>query len=211
MDKRDITPDVAARLIASQFPQWADLPVRPVELNGWDNTTFRVGDELSIRLPIHDAYVPQLEKEHRWLPILAGQLPLPIPEPVVRGEPGDEFPRPWSIYRWIRGDTASVDRIANLTTFATDLGAFLAALQAIDATDGPAAGRHSFFRGGSLDSYDAQSREAIGLLEHEIDATAATEVWQAALASTWQRPPMWVHGDVTASNLLVADGRLAAK
>ncbi len=210
MDKRDITPAVAARLVASQFPQWAGLPVRPVKLNGWDNTTFRLGDEFSVRLPIHDAYVPQVEKEHRWLPILARHLPLPIPEPVAMGEPGDGFPRPWSIYRWIGGDTARVDRIASLTTFAADLAGFLTALYAIDASGGPPAGAHSFFRGGALDTYDIQSREAIRLLESELDADAATEVWEAALASTWDRSPVWVHGDVTASNLLVAEGTLRA-
>ncbi len=210
MDKRDITPAVAARLVASQFPQWASLPVKPVKLNGWDNTTFRLGDEFSVRLPIHDAYVPQVEKEHRWLPILARHLPLPIPEPVAMGEPGDGFPRPWSIYRWIGGDTARVDRIASLTTFAADLAGFLTALYAIDASGGPPAGAHSFFRGGPLDSYDAQSREAIRLLERELDADAATEVWEAALSSTWDRPPVWVHGDVAASNLLLAEGTLRA-
>ncbi len=210
MNKRDITPAVAARLVASQYPEWAGLPIRPVRLDGWDNTTFRLGDELSVRLPSHDRYVPQVEKEHRWLPILARHLPLPIPEPVAKGGPGDGFPRPWSIYRWIPGDTASVDRIASLNAFAADLAVFLAAMQAIDASDGPPAGRHSFFRGGPLDTYDAQSRDAIRLLERELDADAATEVWEAALSSTWDRRPVWVHGDVAASNLLVADGTLRA-
>ncbi len=210
MDKRDITPAVAARLVASQFPQWAGLAVRPVKLNGWDNTTFRLGDELSIRLPSHDRYVPQVEKEQRWLPILARQLPMPIPEPVAVGEPGDGFPLPWSIYRWIAGDTARVERITSLTVFAADLAGFLTALYAIDASGGPPAGPHSFFRGGPLDTYDSQSREAIHLLESELDADAATEVWEAALASRWDRPPVWVHGDVSASNLLVAEGALRA-
>lgn len=210
MDKRDITPAVAARLIASQFPQWAGLPVSPVALDGWDNTTFRLGDEFSVRLPSHDRYVPQVEKEHRWLPILARQLPLPIPEPVAMGEPDNGFPRPWSVYRWISGDTACVDRIASLTAFAADLAGFLAALYAIEASAGPPAGRHSFFRGGPLATYDAQSREAIHLLESELDADTATEVWEAGLASTWERSPVWVHGDVAASNLLVAEGTLRA-
>src|SRR5207342_3970378 len=69
MEKEDITADVAARLVALQFPQWADLPVVPVALDGWDNTTFRLGDELLVRLPSGDAYVAQVDKEHRWLPI----------------------------------------------------------------------------------------------------------------------------------------------
>jgi aminoglycoside phosphotransferase (APT) family kinase protein len=210
VQKRDITPGVAARLVAAQFPQWADLAVVPVALNGWDNTTFRLGDELSVRLPSADAYVPQIEKEHRWLPVLARELPLPIPEPVALGEPGVGFPRAWSIYRWIDGDPASVAPIEGIAGFAADLAGFLAALYAVDASDGPPAGAHSFFRGGPLNTYDAQSRESIERLADEIDTKAATEVWDAALASTWDHSPVWVHGDVVESNLLVAEGRLRA-
>jgi aminoglycoside phosphotransferase (APT) family kinase protein len=210
VQKRDITPEVAARLVAAQFPQWADLPVVPVALNGWDNTTFKLGDELSVRLPSADAYVPQIEKEHRWLPVLAAQLPIPIPEPVALGQPDDGFPRPWSIYRWIEGNPANVGRLADLAGFAADLADFLSALYAIDASGGPPAGAHSFFRGGPLNTYDAQTRESIEWLADEIDSEAATEVWDAALASTWDRSPVWVHGDVVESNLLVAEGRLRA-
>jgi aminoglycoside phosphotransferase (APT) family kinase protein len=210
VEKRDITPAVAARLVATQFPQWADLPVVPVALDGWDNTTFRLGDELAVRLPSADAYVAQVEKEHRWLPVLAAHLPLPIPEPVAMGRPGDGFSRPWSIYRWIAGEHTRVDRIANLSVFAADLAEFLAALYAIDATGGPTPGSHNFFRGGPVDTYDAQSRESIRRLADEIDPEAATDVWDAALASTWHRAPVWVHGDVTGSNLLLEEGALRA-
>jgi len=208
--KPDITPEVAARLVAAQFPEWADLPVAPVSLDGRDNTTFRLGGELSVRLPSADAYVAQVEKEHRWLPVLARQLPLPIPEPVAMGRPGGGFPRPWSIYRWIDGDDATIDRIANPSAFAADLAGFLHALYAIDASSGPPPGPHSFFRGGPVEVLDAQSRASIELLADQVDTEAAAEVWEAALTSTWDRPPAWVHGDVTASNLLIADGRLRA-
>ena len=98
--KADITPELVSRLVASQFPQWAELPVRPVDVDGWDNATFRLGERMSVRLPSSQAYVEQVEKEHRWLPILAPQLPLPIPEPLAKGKPGCGFPRPWSVYRW---------------------------------------------------------------------------------------------------------------
>src|SRR4030095_1290690 len=106
LKKRDITPDLAAQLVASQFPQWAGLPIRPVKKNGWDNTTFRLGNDLSLRFPNHEAYVPQIEKEHRWLPVFARHLPLRIPEPVAVGRPSKIFPRPWSVYRWIGGNIA---------------------------------------------------------------------------------------------------------
>jgi len=210
VEKANITSAVVRALVAAQFPQWADLAVVPVELDGWDNTTFRLGDALSVRLPSADAYVPQIDKEQHWLPILARELPRPIPEPVALGQPADEFPRPWSVYRWIDGEPARPDRISDLSAFASELAGFLTALYAIDAGAGPAAGSHSFHRGGSVAPYDAETRHSIEMLAGEIDRDAVTAVWDAAVASRWERAPVWVHGDVTASNLLVADGRLRA-
>ena len=210
MPARNINTDLAAHLVAEQFPQWADLAVAPVVLDGWDNTTFRLGNEYSIRLPSHDAYVPQVEKEHAWLPILGRGLPLPIPQPAGLGRPTREFPRPWSVYRWIEGEPATAERIADLNAFAAELANFLRALQRIEARDGPLAGAHSFFRGGALDTYDAEVREALVALAGSIDAGVGAEVWEAALSSSWPGRPVWVHGDVTASNILVAGGRIRA-
>jgi aminoglycoside phosphotransferase (APT) family kinase protein len=210
VDKAAITPELVSRLVAAQFPQWAHLPVNPVQLDGWDNTTFRLGDDLAVRLPSAEGYVPQVDKEHRWLPVLAPQLPLPIPEPLAKGAPGGGFPRPWSVYRWLEGEHATAERVRDLGRFATDLAGFLAALYEIDPTGGPAYGRHSFSRGGPLRVFDRETREAISALNAEIDAEAATKVWETALATTWHGPSMWVHGDVTGANLLVVDGRLAA-
>lgn len=210
MDKAKITPAVAARLVAAQLPQWAGLPLVPVALDGWDNTTFRLGDGLCMRLPSADRYVAQVAKEHRWLPWLARHLSLRIPEPVAQGRPTGEFPWPWSIYRWIEGDPASVAPIGSLVEVASDLARFLSELHAIDPRDGPAPGAHNFFRGGSLDTYDSQTRTSIQLLSDEIDAAAAMKAWDAAVSSTWDRAAVWVHGDVAPSNLLVADGKLCA-
>ncbi len=61
MNRADITPALVTQLIAGQFPQWADLPITPVEVNGWDNTTFRLGDQMSVRLPSADSYVAQVD------------------------------------------------------------------------------------------------------------------------------------------------------
>jgi aminoglycoside phosphotransferase (APT) family kinase protein len=210
MNKADITPGLVTCLLASQFPQLGDLPVSTVELDGWDNTTFMLGDNMSVRLPSADAYVPQVDKEHRWLPVLADHLPLAIPQPLERGVPGCGFPRPWSIYRWLEGQHATIERVADLSGFAVALAEFLAALYSIDATGGPATGRHSFFRGGPLSTYDTETRATIGELAKEIDTDAATRVWDAALAATWTSRSVWVHGDVAPSNLLVVDGRLNA-
>ena len=210
INKAGITRSLVTCLLKSQFPDLADLPVSNVELDGWDNTTFRLGDEMSVRLPTADAYAPQVDKEHKWLPILADRLPLPIPQPLARGFPGCGYTRAWSIFRWLEGQTATFERVVDLTEFAVGLAEFLAALHAIDATGGPAAGSHSFFRGGPLSIYDTETRAAIAELADEIDSEAATRVWEAALSSNWTGPPLWVHGDVAPSNLLVRNGRLSA-
>lgn len=206
----DIDAALAARLVAAQFPQWADLPVRPVALGGWDNRTFHLGEQMIVRLPSAARYAVQVEKEQRWLPTLAAALPLPIPSPIAMGRPGDGYPWPWSIYRWLDGEPATRERITDLSRFATDLAGFLGALQRTDAADGPAAGPHSFWRGGPLATYDGETRQAIAELGDKIDAAAVAQVWDAALAAAWRGPPVWVHGDVAAGNLLVEKGRLSA-
>lgn len=210
MEKAEITADLVRRLVAEQFPRWAHLPVRPVDFDGWDNTTFRLGDELLARLPSHERYVPQVEKEQRWLPILRSGLPLPIPEPVTLGEPGCGFPRPWSVYRWLPGEPLRHDRPVDLVQLADDLASFQLALQRLDPAGGPLAGAHSFGRGGDLSVYDTEVRLAVEGLEDRRLAAGALDAWERGLASAWSGSPVWVHGDVTGTNLLVRDGRLSA-
>ena len=210
MRKADITADLVSRLIADQFPQWAGLPVRPVEADGFDNSTFRLGQTMSVRLPSADAYVEQVYKEHRWLPVLAAQLPLPIPEPLAKGVPGNGFPRPWSVYRWIDGDPATAEGVADMPGFAADLADFLVALYQIDPAGGPGPGTHNFFRGGPVAVYDGETQDALAALQGQIDTALAAEVWQAALRAGRQEPPVWFHGDAQPGNLLLSDGKLSA-
>lgn len=198
------------RLLAAQFPEWADLPIRPVEHDGWDNTTFRLGNDKSVRLPSHAAYEPQVTKEHEWLPKLAPQLPLPIPVSLAMGTPSEDFPLHWSVRRWVEGEIALHSPVEDLTTFAEEVAAFLRALQGINASNGPAAGPHSFWRGGPLSIYELEARRAIEALGDHIDVDACTDVMDAALATTWDREPVWVHGDIAPDNLLVKDGHLSA-
>lgn len=209
-DRIEISAAQVQALVAAQFPQWADLPVRPVLPGGWDNKTFHLGEEMKIRLPSAARYVAAVEKEHRFLPALAAQLPLPIPVPLAVGAPGPGYPYVWSVYDWLDGDTASAERIADMPSFATALGAFLVALQAADASDGPPAGEHNFHRGGALSVYDDETRACISALGVRVDGPGAVAVWEAALAAEWSGRPVWVHGDIAVGNLLVRDGQLAA-
>lgn len=209
-DEVRIDVSLVRRLVTTQFPQWAGLPIKPVEFGGWDNRTFHLGEHMTVRLPSAERYILQVEKEHRWLPRLAPLLPLPIPVPLAMGMPAEGYPWRWSVYRWLEGEIATVARIAGLREFATTLAQFLLALERIDAADGPPPGPHNFFRGGPLTVYDTETRQAIAALDGLIDTDAATTVWEAALATTWRGPPVWVHGDVSSGNLLVEGGRLSA-
>jgi aminoglycoside phosphotransferase (APT) family kinase protein len=208
----DDGPDatLARRLIAAQFPRWADLPITPVEPSGVDNRTFRLGDSLSIRLPSADEYAHQVEKEHRWLPALAPALPLPIPEPVAKGAPQDGYPYSWSVYRWIDGEIGTEQTIRDLSEFAGALGDFLVALRGIDGAGGPRPGPHNFHRGGPLTEYADETVEAIAALRGEVPEPEVIRAWDDALAASWDRAPVWFHGDVAVGNLLVQDGRLSA-
>ncbi len=207
--------ELARRLVAEQFPRWADLPVREVELSGWDNRTYRLGDELSVRLPRSRYYREQVAKEQLWLPILAPQLPLPIPQPVARGRPGLGYPHEWSVYRWIQGSPVRLDLIEDPVSFAQAVAEFLVALRACEATDGPLPGQHNFWRGAPFEVYADEAHRSLGELRDlgelsPAETRSANAILAEAVASTWPGPPVWFHGDVAYGNLLVRDRRLAA-
>jgi aminoglycoside phosphotransferase (APT) family kinase protein len=198
------------RLVAEQFPEWAGLPVQPVATGGWDNWTFHLGTGMLVRLPCAAEYALAVDKEHRWLPALAPRLPLPIPVPVAKGKPGAGYPYSWSIYQWLDGQPASPDSIADPVRFAADLAGFLAALQSIDTAEGPQPGKHNWFRGGTLRTYNGGIHSALAALDGHVDVGLAREIWRTALDARWDGADAWFHGDVAAGNLLLSDGQLAA-
>ncbi|MFL0488435.1 acetyltransferase [Bacillus sp. AFS054943] len=205
-----INVSLVEKLIQEQFPEWAHLEVKSVKLSGHDNRTFHLGDQMSVRLPSDVAYAPQVEKENKWLPLLSKELSLPISSPIAKGNPCEEYPWPWSINKWIEGETVTKENVRDLNEFAADLGSFLVALQSIDASDGPIAGAHNFYRGGLIFVYDKEARDAIENNKDVFDETVLKHHWDLALQSTWKRKPVWVHGDVAPGNLLVKDGKLCA-
>ncbi len=216
-DAARIDADLVRRLVAGQFPQWASLPVRPVPKAGWDNDTYRLGDDLSVRLPRYERWVGQVAREQTWLPRLGPRLPLAVPVPVGRGEPAEGYPFPWSVLRWLPGEPVAPERVADPERLALDLAGFLRALQAIDASGGPPPEWSNGFRGCALDDprdspvVASRMQAMIAALDGLLDTAPITAAWEAALAAPgWDRPPVWVHGDPAPGNLLVRDGRLSA-
>ncbi|MCT4356846.1 aminoglycoside phosphotransferase family protein [Streptomyces sp. Je 1-79] len=201
--------DLVRRLIAAQFPQWAELPVTRVPSAGTDNDMYRLGDAMAVRLPRTAGTAGGVAKEQRWLPHLAPHLPLPVPVPLGKGVPGEGFDLPWSVYGWLDGANAFDEPVADLAHAAVELGRFGVALRSVDATGGPRS-----FRGGHVTEWTG---DHIGTAVRDlgadgtVDGAAAAEAWESVLRlPQWEGDPVWIHGDLLPGNLLTRDGRLSA-
>ena len=137
----DIDAGLVGRLIATQFPDLAGLPVHAVRSTGTVNAIFRLGDHLYARLPLLPRYARALDRECRWLPELAPRLPLRIPELVAQGDPANEYPCTWAIYRWIDGQPYADELVDDERVAASDLARFVAGLRRMDPGGAPRTGR----------------------------------------------------------------------
>ena len=207
----EITIEIVKQLIEEQFPQWKNLPVRPVAKSGHDNRTFHLGEEMTVRLPSGEAYAAQAAKEIRWLPYLQERLDFPISKPVAAGKPTSCFPFPWSVNRWVEGDTlrdcAVRGNKMDTCLLAKELAAALRELQAVPCEGGPAAGAHNFYRGGSLTVYHQETVDALEKLKDRLPAERLYAVWEKSISRAYADPGVWVHGDVAPGNILMRDGR----
>ena len=212
MVDNEIGTDLVKTLITTQFPHYADLPIKPVPYQGHDNHTFRLGPDLLIRLPTAETYALKVPIEQAFLPQLQPYLPLPIPCPLHQGAPSADFPHPFSIYAWLEGNSANTVSLPEnrLIELAADLAHFLKALHGIQKMTGPAPGQHNWWRGAALTVYDQDARRQINALSHVIDHHQALNLWQHACATSWQHPPVWIHGDVAPGNLLINNNQLSA-
>jgi aminoglycoside phosphotransferase (APT) family kinase protein len=202
----DTDVDLVRRLLREQHPQWADLSITRVPSAGTDNAMYRLGDHLAARLPRIDWAIEHVAKEQRWLPLLAPHLPLAVPLPVAAGAPTVEFPHPWGVVEWLPGQMATLDLLDDPVQAARDLAAFVRALRSVDATGGP-----SHPRGSAIRHRDRATREAIEVVDGDVDADRLMRVWEAAVAAPdHDGPATWFHGDLAYLNVLAVDGRVSA-
>jgi aminoglycoside phosphotransferase (APT) family kinase protein len=191
----DIDEALVRALLGEQFPDWAALPLER-QPEGTVHVIYRLGADLSVRLPRREGPEVEDDLETRWLPVLAPQLPVAIPRPVARGKPGAGYPWYWSIHTWVAGDAPAGDLSAD------DIASFLAALRRIDTTDGP---EPSGGRGKLLAWRDESVRDALA----RVDAPGAAELWDEAMhAPQWERLRVWIHCDLDRRNVVARGGRL---
>lgn len=192
-------------LLLDQAPDLADLPLRLLG-NGWDNAMWRLGDDLAVRLPRRAAAADLLLHEQRWLPGLAPRLPLPVPAPVRVGRPALGYPWSWSVVPWLPGDVAARTPPEDAADCARRLGEFLAALHVPAPPEAPV----NPFRGGPLSGREEVVRKRLALLGKVLDEPGLERVWtEIRTVAEWGGPPLWLHGDLHAANVLVHDARLS--
>jgi aminoglycoside phosphotransferase (APT) family kinase protein len=199
-DELEIDETLVRRLLGEQFPEWNGLPLRRIEPTGTVHAIFRLGDELSVRLPRVKGPSSPGSKESRWLPKLAPLLPVDVPIPVAQGRPSEAYPWFWEIHTWVHGEIAPVETIDPISA-ANDLSELIEALQRVSPEGAPPG------RGIPLARRDDEFRH--WLARFDGDPRVAAE-WERALAAPpWAGPPVWHHGDLDARNWLIRDGRIS--
>lgn len=198
-------------LIRQQFPCFADLDIAAVPASGTDNALFRLGDTMVVRLPRTPSAALQIEKQHKFLPILAPHLPLAVSLPLELGQASAIFPFIWSVNCWLPGRDAFTDCNIDAEMFAIQLAHFIMALHGVDTAGGLQPGEHNFFRGVPLSTRDTRTRNALEQIDEIVDKAAVLSVWEQALqADESPLPGVWIHGDLQPGNLLLREGRLSA-
>lgn len=197
--------DLVRALLEEQHADLAGLPLADAG-EGWDNRTFRLGEDLAVRLPRRAASALLIEHEQRWLPIFAPHLPLPVPNPIRIGRAGCGFPWQWNVTRWLPGETALVSPPLDEYAAASDLVRFLRALHRPAPPDAPL----NSWRGVPLDARDALLREHVAAIARRVDHALVIETWDRLRATPpWTGAATWIHGDLHPGNLLVRDGRIS--
>ncbi|MGD8281803.1 MAG: aminoglycoside phosphotransferase family protein [Gemmatimonadota bacterium] len=192
-----VDADLARRLLAAQHPHLLGSDPVPVG-EGWDNFIFRVGAEHALRVPRRQVGVELLLHEQRWLPEIAGWIDIAVPVPVAVGVPSELFAWPWSVVRWIEGDTAESAPLS--VADAERLGGALRALHRPSPPEAPT----NPFRGVPLSDRAAVVEERLA----RLGLRALEPVFKKALSAPPAPRAVWLHGDLHPRNVLVRDGAL---
>ncbi len=205
-----ISEELVKQLISTQFPEYSNLEIVAVDIQGHDNRTFRLGNKMLVRLPSAKDYALKVPIEQHYLPKLKPHLSLKIPIPLNIGNPSSIFPYHFSIYEWLEGISANQTQLNSneLNNIALQLAIFLQELQNITDIKGPIPGQHNWWRGDHISVYDKNAKQQINTLKKYIDSDKALSLWDSAYHTRWQLQPIWIHGDVAIGNLILLNKKL---
>jgi aminoglycoside phosphotransferase (APT) family kinase protein len=192
---------LVSQLLAEQHPDLQNLSIQFIDA-GWDNTMFRLGNELAVRLPRREIAVKLLENEQRWLPQLAKQLPIAVPVPYRIGLPNSLYPWHWSVIHWLPGQTA--DKMPLHADHAQQFALFLKALHVPAPDNAP----QNQVRGVPLIQRATMLNERMQRLATQTTMITPTirSLWQQALDAPIDVEPTWIHGDLHSRNILIDQG-----
>ena len=204
----DVTVELATSLLAGQHPDLAHLPIG-TRFDGWDNVTFRLGDELALRLPRIAAGAALLLHELTWLPVLSAHWTFAAPVPLRRGEPAGDYPWAWSVVPWIAGVEAA--EVPLTAAAAPALGRAMREIHQTAPDDAP----RNPSRSVPLAARDQEFRECVGELLTRapgagmtLDGNALLRHWEAAISAPVDSPPTWIHADLHVRNIVSRGGNL---
>lgn len=208
-DEVQVSLAMAAGLISAQFPQYRGLPVTPLA-GGTDHAIFRVGSRIAARFPRRrekaEICCTRLEVEARALAELATCCPVPCPEPLGLGRPGDGYPMFWSLQTFLPGEIATPAGLAGSDAFADDIAQLIAALRQADTKERRFDGRG---RGGRLTDHDAWIATCLENSHGLLDVSRLSALWENLRLLPPGGPDVMSHRDLIPGNLLVEQGRLA--
>jgi aminoglycoside phosphotransferase (APT) family kinase protein len=209
-DQLSVKVETVQERVASQFPEWSGLPITGIASQGTVNALFRIGDQLVARFPLQPAAVDEtrrwLESEAEAAGELLGRTPFATPEAVAIGEPGADFPLPWSVQTWLPGTTATEVDPGDSVAFAEDLATFIKAVRSID-THGRGFARSG--RGGDLRAHDAWMQTCFQHSRHLLDVPRLRRMWAQFRELPRVAADVMTHGDLIPGNVLVSNGRLS--
>ncbi len=203
----EVTVDarLVRRLLLDQHPDLAARPVRRIG-GGWDNAVFRLGSDLTVRVPRRELGARLIVTELRWVPELAPDLPLPVPTPLRAGAPTAFYPWPWAVCAYVPGRAPGAAALVGGAGLAAAgvLAGFLAALHVRAPADAP----RNPFRGVPLAARDGSFHAAVASAP-AAQRTRIERAWADALrARPHSGADVWLHGDLHGLNVLAARGRI---
>jgi aminoglycoside phosphotransferase (APT) family kinase protein len=209
-DEIHVSDHVIRELIHSQFPEWAELPIRRVQAGGTVNAIFRIGHGLAGRFRLRSADPSALqqilEQEAQASAEFARHSPFPSPTPVAIGHPGPGYSLPWSVQTWVPGTVATDEDAGGSVNFARDLATLVAALRTVDTVGRQFQGHR---RGGDLRDHDRWVETCLRKSEQLLDVPRLAALWNYFRDLPRSSPDVMTHGDLIPANVLVAGGRLA--